>query len=308
MSIERMDNRVLKDIFGRQVVQTVARSSRPHDAPRQRLAKSVQPQNCFFCPGNEHLTPPEIARVEKEGRWIVRCFPNKFPAFSPESKKAYGRHEVIVETPDHSKTLSELPAEHLEQYLSLLQERMKDAASDPKLRYTGIFKNEGKEAGASLEHSHTQLVAMPFVPKHVKKVAAKWEKIAKLPESQQKNIFYRNEGFVALCPKASRFGWEIWIVPLAKANSLASMGSSQLHLLASALKASLVALDAAVGFPPYNILFHSAPHGWENFTFHIQILPRLSQWAGFEFLTDIVMTSSIPSQSAETLAKFASDK
>ena len=303
-----MNNKVVKDVLGRQIVQTIARARRPHDAPKPRVAKIVPPEKCFFCPGNESHTPPEIARIEKDGKWIVRCFPNKFPAFSHDCEKAYGRHEVIVETPEHGKTISELSVEHLQSYLSMLRTRMQDSAADSRLKYTCIFKNEGKDAGASLEHSHTQLVGMDFVPKHVQKIAKKAAAIAALPQKQAKSVFYKNEGFAAVCPKGSRFLHETWIVPVSPAYSLSAMDDSQLLLLASALKAALSALDAATGFPPYNILFHSAPHGEKDFTFHIQILPRLANWAGFEFATEIVMSSAVPKDSAKLLAPLAIDK
>ena len=303
-----MNNRVVKDVLGRQIVQTIARARRPHDSPKQRPAKTVPPEKCFFCPGNEHLTPPEIGRMEKEGKWIVRCFPNKFPAFSHDCEKAYGRHEVIVETPDHSKTISELPVEHLQSYLSMLRSRMLDSAADPRLKYSCIFKNEGKDAGASLEHSHTQLVSMDFVPKLVQKIGKKAKAIAALPEKQAKSVFYKNGGFAAVCPKGSRFLHETWIIPLFPAYSLSALDDSQLMLLARALKAALSALDAATGFGPYNLVFHSAPHGEKGFTFHIQVLPRLANWAGFEFATEIVMSSAVPRESAKLLAPLVLDK
>lgn len=303
-----MNNKVVKDVLGRQVVQTIARAKRPHDSPKQRAAKVVPPEKCFFCPGNEHLTPPEISRAAQGAGWSVRVFPNKFPAFSRDCEKAYGRHEVIVETPDHSKTISELPAEHLRDYLSMLRSRMQDSAADARLKYTCVFKNEGKDAGASLEHSHTQLVGMDFVPKHVQKIAKKAAAIAALPQKQAKSVFYKNGLFAALCPKGSRFLHEIWIVPLVPLHSLAAMDDSQLLALAQALKASLSALDAATGFAPYNILFHSAPHGEKDFTFHMQILPRLAHWAGFEFATEIVMSSAVPRDSAKLLAPLAIGK
>ncbi|MFA6490176.1 MAG: DUF4931 domain-containing protein [Candidatus Micrarchaeia archaeon] len=297
-----MNNRVVKDVLGRQVVQTIARAKRPHDSPKQRVAKVVPPEKCFFCPGNEHLTPPEISRLGQDGKWSVRVFPNKFPAFSRECEHAYGRHEVIVETPDHAKTLSELPAEALRDYLSVLRARMQDSAADSRLKYTCIFKNEGKDAGASLEHSHTQLVGMDFVPKHVQKIGKKAAAIAAMPAKQAKSVFYKNESFAALCPKGSRFLHEVWIVPLAPMHSLSAMDDSQLLGLAQAIKSSLSALDAATGYAPYNILCHSAPHGEKDFTFHMQILPRLANWAGFEFATEIVMSSAVPRDSAKMLS------
>ncbi len=303
-----MDNRVVKDVLGRQVVQTKMRAKRPHDAPRTRMQKTILPEKCFFCPGNEHLTPPELERVEEGGKWSVRCFPNKFPAFSPDSKKAYGRHEVIVETPDHQKTLSELPEGQIFACLSLVARRMREAKKDAALKYTCVFKNEGKAAGASLEHSHTQLVGMGFVPKHVAKVGKKAAAVLALPQKQSAGVFFQNAHFASLCPKGSRFQHEIWIVPLFHASSLDLLDEAQLRSLAGALKHSLGALDALTGFGPYNMVFHSAPHGEAGFPFHLQILPRLAEWAGFEFATEVVMSSASPKESARLLRELAENR
>lgn len=304
MSTEEMHNEVKKDFLGRQVVVTVARAGRPHDhATHPRAQKVVPPEKCFFCPGNENLTPPEIDRMEKVGKWEIRVFPNKFPAFDMGSKKAYGWHDVIVETPDHYKTLSELPVENLADYLAMVQKRMNAAAADPKLKYVCVFKNEGKAAGASLEHSHSQAVAMDFVPKHVQKMGKKAAAIAAMPHKQAKYAFLQNENFAALCPKISRFPLEFWILPKFKVSSLVELDVSQVSSLAAILKSSLAAFDAATGFGPYNIVFHSAPMGQKDFQFHLQILPRMANWAGFEFATEVIMTSSSPKESAKTLRK-----
>jgi UDPglucose--hexose-1-phosphate uridylyltransferase len=295
-------NEIRKDVLGRKVVVTAVRAGRPHDAPvHQRVQKAVLPEKCFFCPGNEHMTPPEIDRIGVGGKWQVRCFPNKFPAFCPESRKAYGRHEGIVETPEHPKTLSELSDENLFNYLSMVKRRMLDAQNDKKLLYTAMFKNEGKPAGASLEHSHSQLVGMPFVPDTVKKIAKKAAKFAKTRASSKKTTVCENAHFFAACPKATRFHYEMWILPLEPVNSLTGLTDEKLRALASILRSVLFALDATTGFCPYNIVYHSAPHDGGVFPFHVQILPRVSIWAGFELGTDVVMLSDLPEDSAATL-------
>jgi UDPglucose--hexose-1-phosphate uridylyltransferase len=300
-------NEIRKDVVGRKTVITAVRGGRPHDHPPERAQKTVAIEKCYFCPGNEHLTPPEIDRIEKGGKWEVRCFPNKFPAFSQESKKAYGRHEVIVETPEHSKTLSELSEENLVDYLAMVKRRMDDAKKDPNLAYTCVFKNEGKLAGASLEHSHTQLVGMPFVPDSVKRLGKKAAKFSRLRKQSAKSVFAQNAHFFALCPKASRFHLESHIVPLMPAASLLELEGERLAALASILKSVLTAIDATSGYGPYNIVFHSCPHSGGAFPFHVQILPRLSTWAGFELGTEVVMLSEMPEDSAKALkAKLSS--
>lgn len=292
---------VRKDYLGRMVALSVSRASRPHDAPKVRAQKVVLPEKCYFCPGNEHLTPPEIDRIEKEGKWEIRCFPNKFPAFHESSKKAYGRHEVIVETPNHQQTLSDLSAENLKDYLAMVKRRMEAALQDPRLKYASVFKNEGAAAGASLEHSHTQLVAMEFVPKYVQKIAKKAAAFSKMGKKEKKTTFFQNKSFFAFCPKASRFPFEVWIAPSEPVNSLLDLSDAQLLSLAEALKAVLGALDSESGYKPYNIVYHSGPKGESKFPFHLEILPRHSLWAGFEFATEVTMTSSVPADCAKTL-------
>ena len=293
---------VRKDAIGRKVVITAVRGARPHDhLPSERPEKTVLPEKCFFCPGNENLTPPEIGRIGRDGEWEIRCFPNKFPAFSSESRKAYGRHEVIVETPEHQKTLSELSEENLFDYLSMVKRRMEDSARDPKIAYTAVFKNEGKAGGASLEHSHTQLVGMPFVPDYIRKLARKAGKIRKMDKKQAKNVFAKNAHFLAFCPKAPRYHFETWVSPVGDANSLVALSDGQLRALASILKSVLTAFDAATGYGPYNIIFHSAPHAGGEFPFHLEVVSRLSIWAGFELGTEVVMVSELPEMSARVL-------
>ncbi len=294
-------NEVRKDILGRMVVISATRSSRPHDAPKPRVEKTTPPEKCYFCPGNEHLTPPEIDRIERGGKWEVRCFPNKFPAFSKESRKAYGTHDVVVETPEHLRTLSELTVENLADYLAMLQRRMEAAYKDPRINYVSVFKNEGQAAGASLEHSHTQIVAMEFAPKAVLRMAKKAEAFRKMPARQKKQVIFENGSFAALCPKASRFPNEIWIIPKGKRSSLIGMPPAEIAALAEALKRPLSALDSLTGYRAYNIIFHSAPRGEGEFSFHVEILPRVAMWAGFELGTEIVMISSIPNESAKQL-------
>ncbi|VVC02298.1 Uncharacterised protein [uncultured archaeon] len=298
-------NEVRKDVMGRRVVVTAVRKDRPHDdkAP-VRVEKSGDASKCFFCPGNEHLTPPEIDRVESApGKWEVRCFANKFPAFNPESRKAFGRHEVIVETPEHRKSLSELPVENIRDYLLMVKKRMLDAQKEPKLAYTLAFKNEGRAGGASLEHTHTQIVSMDFVPDYIKKMQKKAARFARMEKQNQKAVFFENSHFFAFCPKASRFHFEAWIAPKFPVASLVEIDGERLLSLASALKSVLGAIDAANGFPPYNVIYQSAPRGVAVFPFHVEIMPRLSTWAGFELGSEVVMLSEAPESSADVLRK-----
>ena len=166
---QSLTSEIRKDFLGRRVVLTSARGSRPHDnAPPERKMKSGDPSKCFFCPGNEHLTPPEIDRIERAGKWEIRCFPNKFPAFSSESRKAYGRHEVIVETDRHELQLWDLPQGEVKDILKTYAMRIELLHQMPGVQYVSVFKNSGKEAGTSIQHSHSQIIATSFLPKLIR--------------------------------------------------------------------------------------------------------------------------------------------
>ena len=289
------------DFLGRCAVLTPRRSFRPHDFSPQMPQKKSDPLTCFFCPGNEKLTPPEIDRTERNGKWQVRAFPNKFPAYSKSSPGAYGAHEVIVEIPDHAKTLSQVSQDAMNDYLLMVAKRLRAHARDKKIKYTAIFKNEWLEAGASLEHTHTQLVAMDSVPAIIKKQ----EKLAKahcpfcMLAIDDKYPKIDNGGpYVLLAPYAPRFNNEMWIVPRAHTASITDMDETAISDLAALLLRALQAQDAELNYPAYNIVWHVAPHRSKNFHFHIEICPRTAKWAGFEYGTEIVMNSVKPEWTA----------
>ncbi len=302
MDTQSEPNEFRTDFLGRSVVLTPHRASRPHDFVPQVPQKKSDPLSCYFCPGNESLTPPEIDRLERGGKWQVRVFPNKFPAFSKSTPKAYGTHEIVVETPDHSKTLSQLSEGQIHDYLMMVAKRLRSHARDKKLKYTSVFKNEWEEAGASLEHTHTQLVAMDSVPAPIKKM----EKMCKAScpfctlSIDDKFPKIENSGpFVLLAPYAPRFNNETWIVPRAHVASIVDLDEKAMADLASMLSRALRTQDSAMGYPPYNVLFYLSPHRGKNFHFHLEICPRKAKWAGFEYGTEIVMNSMKPEWTAD---------
>lgn len=302
MDTQQEPNEVREDFLGRAAVLTPHRASRPHDFAPHAPEKKQLPKDCFFCPGNEKLTPPEIDRLEKGGKWSLRVFPNKFPAFTKASSAAYGAHEVIVETPDHSKALSQVSEQEMADYLMMVAKRVRAHGRDKKIKYTCVFKNEYSDAGASLEHTHTQLVAMPDVPQIIKKQ----EKLCKahcpfctLPIDDKYPKVENTGPFIWLSPHAPRFGYETWILPRAHVASIADLDEQAISDLAKILLRALQIQDAALGFPAYNLVFFIAPHRSKNFHFHIEICPRKAKWAGFEFGTDMMMVSSKPEWVAE---------
>ena len=298
------------DFLGRSVVLTPSRLARPHDFVSVPPVKKTSPATCYFCPGNEHMTPPEIERVKSadgksggsaEGKWLARVFPNAYPAFDKRSKSAYGAHEVIVETPEHALTLSQLDEAGFARYLSLIAKRLRVHAHDRKLKHTAVFKNEWADAGASLEHTHTQLVAMGTVPAAIKRE----QKVCKtncpfcLLSIDDRFVKIIDSGpFLAVAPFAPRFNHEVWIIPRAHTASLTDLDETSVAALAKTLRSVLRAQDASLGYPAYNLLFHLAPLREKEYHFRIEITPRLVHWAGFELGSEMVMNSIRPEETA----------
>jgi len=171
-----MENELRRDYFlDRQVIIAVGRGKRPTDYKHGGTGEEDKGRICFFCPGNEHTTPPEISRVEEDGHWIIRVFPNKFPAVTTEEgdatgevMPAYGYHEVVVETQEHDKTVADLSVDRIGKVFEVYIQRVEYMRSNPKVKYVMMFKNHGKVAGASLAHTHTQIISLPVVPKLVR--------------------------------------------------------------------------------------------------------------------------------------------
>jgi len=269
---------------------------------------------CFFCQGNESLTPPEIGRLEENGKWKIRWFPNKFPAvenkiFPKVSKPfitkepAYGFHEVIAECPEHDKQLWDLDEKHIKQLLEVYKERIAELSRQKGIKYVSVFKNYGPKAGTSLVHSHTQVAAISKIPTLVdeelnaikKHKGCPYCKIIKLEKTSKRKCL-ENSTFIAICPYASRFNYEVWLFPKKHIKNITELDDKQLLDLAKILKKILIKLkqlDAS-----YNYFLHYAPKS-SNLHFHIEITPRIAVWAGFEFSTNFTINSVMPEEAAK---------
>ena len=304
-------------ILDRWVIISPKRGLRPHEFKEE---SKVVEGTCYFCPGNEHMTPPEIARRSgSNNQWVIRCFPNKFNAVDLSFPKAYGTHEVIVETPVHGQRLSELSVEHLEKVLEMYAERTSKLSENKKLKYVLIFKNEGPAAGASLAHSHTQLVSMDRVPMLVRYEIAAARKaggnaakgncaycrVWKNEKKAKTRVIYENEYAIVFAPYAPRFTFESWLFVKPHRGSLGEMSEKELHAVADALKHVLVKMDTLLGNPDYNYYLHTAPLRKKDgdLHFHIEICPRLGIWAGFEFGANSFLNSMAPEVAAKALKK-----
>jgi UDPglucose--hexose-1-phosphate uridylyltransferase len=284
--------------------------------------------------GNESKTPPEVLAYGRNGGgpntpgWTVRVVPNKFPALGIEGDldrqgdglfdrmNGVGAHEVIVETPDHKSTLATLPVRAIEDVLWAYRDRVLDLKNDKRFRYALIFKNHGDAAGASLEHSHSQLIALPIVPKRVREEldAAKHyyrekercifcDMIRQEMESGVR-VVGENDQFVSIAPYAPRFPFELWLLPKQHSSAFENNQSSVYSSLARMLKDTLSRLDAVLDHPAYNFMLHTSPVGEEindHYHWHFEIIPKLIKVAGFEWGTGFYICPTPPEESARFL-------
>ena len=297
---------------------------------RPREFRSVEVRDnsklCSFCPWNTHLTPPEIGRVEYKNGWKLRWFLNKFPAVEKngnpklKSKKfysegsSYGIHEIIVETQHHKSQLADLPVQQIRELLEVYKFRIKDLSKLKGIRYVEIFKNHGKDAGTSLIHSHSQVMALPQIPTLVMEESEAVKKYRKCPycdiirhEAKSKRKIFETKNVVAFAPFASRFNYEAWIFPKRHKKNMEQLDENELGDLAVALKKILVKLKKIN--VSYNFFVHYSPEkeklnaslrafSQAGLHFHIEIAPRIATWAGFELSTNAVINSVMPEDAA----------
>jgi len=307
-----MASELRKDyILDRWVIVSTSRSKRPHISGEQRVKYEGM---CYFCPGNENLTPPETFRVEEDGKWIIRCFPNKFPAVSLTdgksiknlltSKPAYGYHEIAVETNEHDKDLGDLSVDHIVKVLEVYSKRINEIKKIKGIKYVLIFRNRGFEGGASLEHTHTQIAGLSIVPALIEKEAKASKKYRnkkhRCPfcdiwkkEIKSKRRIFDDKHTVAFAPFASRFPCEVWIMPKRHLRSLDEMKINEIRSFAKMLKDIIMRLNSKFGYPSYNFYFHIPPKE-EDLHLHLELFPRMSKWAGFEFGSDIIINTTSP--------------
>ncbi len=319
-------------IMERWVIISTERGKRPDDFKREK--RPPKGGFCPFCNGNEDKTPREVlayrnphSMPNKEG-WSVRVVPNKFPALQIEGEldksgdgiydrmRGVGAHEVLIESPDHAKNLQYLPDGHIESIFWALRERCVDLKKDPRFRYILIFKNWGEEAGASLEHSHIQIIATPIIPKRVVeelegskfhydlKERCIFCDILKQEIKEEKRVIYRNEHFIAIAPYASRFPYESWILPLQHVAAFEKTPTKWFPDLSDIMKNVLLRIDTALDDPPFNFIIHTSPckePDLDYYHWHIEIMPKLTRVAGFEWGSGFYINPTPPEDAAEVL-------
>jgi len=304
-------NELRKDyVLDRWVIIATGRGERPHQFSSEKKSKEID--LCFFCPGNEHTTPPEIDRVEEDGSWVIRVFPNKFPAVTREGKPhvktdntfyshstAYGSHEVLVESPNHDDEFGNLSIDRIKKILKMYDKRINELSKIDHVHYVLVFKNQGKEAGTSLIHTHTQIIALNKIPSLVQKEAEATKDECKycgvIENERNSDRKIMENSFISFAPYASRFPLEAWIFPKRHVSSLSDLNEEEYEDLAKQLKHILSKLEEINA--PYNFFLHYAPKGTE-LHFHIEIAPRLAIWAGLELGSDIEVNIMSPENAA----------
>ena len=303
-------------ILDRWVIIAEKRNHRPVEFKEEKVNHA---HSCVFCPGNEEKTPEEISRVQKNGKWKIRVIPNKFAAVSKEKpfkisesgiytqSEAYGSHEVIIETPNHEKRFSEQNESDLISILKTYAERISEIEKDKQIKYVSVFKNEGEDAGASIFHSHTQIISLPMMPKDISEKIKSSKKSKSCPyceivkrERKSKRKCFENSDFLVFTPYASRFNYEVWIVPKKHLTRFENFTENTYKNLASVLKKTMKKVKKIS--PSYNMLINYAPKG-NDLHFHIEIIPRLSRWGGFEFETGTIINTVSPESAAKYYTK-----
>ncbi len=299
-------------ILDRYVIIAESRGKRPHEFKKESSTEEEN-SNCFFCPGNEEKTPPEISRRRREGKWQIRVFPNKFSAVGKGEAlelqthnkfftfaDAVGSHEVIVETPNHSEDFWDFSLEKVYEIFDVYRERIVYLKEGKNTLYVCVFKNHGEEAGASIRHSHSQIISYNIVPNEV----AKKEEFCSgydgcpycdiiLAEKDSDRLIFKDENVVCFSPYASRFLFEVWLMPRRHVIGIEDLNSGELRSLSNALlkvTRKLKELSA-----PYNFYIQ---YGLRDMHFHIEIAPRLTKWAGFELATGTIINPVSPEKSA----------
>ena len=313
----------------RWVIIAPERADRPNALVRPLPEPPGSRETCPFCPGNEKMTPPEIlTQRDPAGAWSLRVVPNRYPALRTEipmsrsaegffdSMAGVGAHEVVIETADHTRELGGLPAAQVANVLRAWQERMLDLSRDLRLRSVVAFKNRGAPAGATLQHAHSQLVALPVIPRELQSELLGAKKHFDLKErclfcdllaselAEKERVILTTDGMVAVAPYASRSPFETWILPRGHSSSFESGSGQELASAADALGTILRKIDVALDKPAYNLFLHTMPlreprNDW--FHWHLEIKPVLTLQAGFEWATGCAINPTPPEEAASFL-------
>lgn len=320
-------------VTGRWVIVSTERRKRPTDFSLSSV--EIAPDDaCPFCEGRERLTPRELLAERPGGGapngpgWSLRVIPNQFPVLRVEGTldrqgeglfdkmSGIGAHEVIIESPRHDETLATMGEAGVERVLGAFRSRVADLKQDRRFRYIAIFKNYGSAAGALLDHSHSQLIALPIVPREVRgeidgaraHFAAKERcvfcDIVRQETGDGRRVVGENADMVALAPFAPRFPFETWILPKRHQPLFEAAPRHESLSLARLLGDVLRRMNRVLRTPPYHLVIHSAPLSEavdDFYHWHVEVIPTLRKVAGFEWATGFYVNPTAPEEAAQVL-------
>jgi UDPglucose--hexose-1-phosphate uridylyltransferase len=324
----------MNPVTGEWVIIAPERAARPmlNDSPRESSTPTDEP--CPFCGGNEELTPGELFAVREPGTapngpgWRVRVVPNRFAAVRSEvvpelngdgffqRTAGVGRHDLFVECPEHETNLARLSAAQFRDVIHAWRERVRSASHDPGLKYAQLFKNHGPDAGASVAHAHSQLIATPLVPVtvrdelsfarafHEERGECVYCDLLRRERADGARLIFATERFAVISAFAARQPFETWIIPAAHHSQFELINDAEADDLATVLQSVLRNLESVMEGPSYNLVFHTAPfHGapLPFYHWHIEVLPRLTQLAGYEWGTGSHVNPILPEDAAAVL-------
>lgn len=305
----------------------------------KRAEQDVKEQvACPFCPGNETMCGEAVLTYYQkdsgkgpQAKWSLRVVPNKFPALVQDGETSriaegignffikmngVGHHEVVIEHPEHFQTIATMSREAVEGILASYIERYQQLSEDPCVQLITIFRNNGPRAGTSLRHPHSQIIASPIIPiqiRHVIEEAVRYFDtmgrcifctMIEQEKTVEKRVISETEHFISVAPFASRSPFETWIVPKRHRASFAKISDVEKRDLAGVLRDILSRLYHGLGDPDYNYMIHSAPYHEDPadyYHWHLQILPKLSEVAGFELGSSIYLNTTSPEENARFL-------
>ncbi|MFA6215317.1 MAG: DUF4931 domain-containing protein [Patescibacteria group bacterium] len=293
------------------VIISPKRNKRPHDMERPQRLSAAKKETCVFCPDRIDKVSKVLQTVKKTKQknepWAIKVIANKYPSVSPDNKKAYGRQEVIVETPNHLKEIEDLSTERVAEIFNVYAQRTKIISQDKKIDYILIFKNNGGVAGASLQHAHSQIFATEFLPPHLKDKALRVQAhklktgrciycdVIKKEKNGSRRVF-EDKNAIAFCPWAPMHNYEIWLMTKRHIDNVTQMTPAERLSFAKLLKKILAKINQ-LGLP-YNYYFHQIIHD-EDQHLYLKITPRGSVWAGVEIGSGLIINPVPPEEAAK---------
>lgn len=296
-TMPRMTNLIWNPLALKWIARAPARISRP----------SGKTGSCPLCPGNEGMTPPETWALRPDGSlpdtegWLVRAVPNLYPAVTGPGMS----HEVIVHSPDHSQDLAAASPEEATRVVRAWSARLTAFKSNPATKFAQISVNEGRAAGASLEHPHSQAIGLSQVPPVAEAELLSTSiacPICQLSDDGDRDLWLsEGEGLMALCPPWSEHPYEMLIAPTDHQSAFETSNSET--AVAGLLTRLLSALQEIDSIEAYNVVLHTAPATpkGREFHWHAHAFGRVGTYAGIELGAGLPISMIDPSDAAGTL-------